>query len=60
MNEFTIVISNERIRQLASKQRKDGKFSTEEAKAFLLLHGQELEDFINTYIQTFVTLKFRS
>lgn len=56
--EFTVAVSTERIRQLASKHRRDGKFTSEEAAAFLLLHGQELQDAIDSTIQDFVKSKF--
>jgi hypothetical protein len=49
----------QRIRLLASKirEKRGEDFSSEKARAFLLLHGQELQDKIDDLVRTFIEEK---
>lgn len=58
VNDVNITFTPERIRQIATKVRKDaGGFTTEQAQAFLDIYSTQLKDRLETTATEFITRK---
>lgn len=59
-NKVSIEFNEERIRQIASRIRKNaGGFSTGEAGAFLVLYAKQLTDLLEYEATRFITSKLK-
>lgn len=54
---FQIEVSVERLRLLGSKIRKDSEFTSEDAKAFLQLYGEQLKSKMEQTLKDFLQEK---